>query len=228
MQLSELRKDCRFLVNTSTSEYGDDDLDRAINKHYDQFVTFIWRNQAEWQFDDSNNDTLAVARTSLIADQRDYLLPTDAREVRRIEVRDANGNFRKVDLVHEADVHQSLDEYYKESGLPLQFALRGRSVILYPPPSEEATTLVQGLQIYVSRSVTHLSADGDEPGFDKEFHRVLSLKAAADWCISSENFNKKEYLEREAEKIMESAREFYANRDKTTPHRMRPKTEHYA
>lgn len=225
MNLEELRKDTHFITNATVAEYSNEDLDRSINKHYDLFTTFIWHNQAEWQFDDSNHNTLAVARTALVADQKDYLLPTDAREVRRIEVKDAKGNYYKLSKLHEADVHQSLTEFYKTSGSPLRFALRGRSIILYPPP---ATEIAEGLQIYVSRSVTHLSDNNDEPGFDKEFHRILSINASIDWCISSENFRKKQELEQEAQKIMQSAREFYANRDKTTPKRMRPKREHYA
>ena len=227
MQLSELRTDTRFITNAQSGDFSDADLDRSLNRHYDLFTTFIWRNQGEWRFSDSNHDKFDIAQTDLVADQQDYLLPTDAKRIHRVEVKNAGGDFYRLKRLHEKDVGISLEEFGGKAGSPFRFSLRGRSLILYPKPSAESVTLTEGLQLYVSRSVTPLEDDADEPGFDREFHRILSLGAALDWCISAENFRKKQELEQEIDKLMASAREFYANRDDTTPNRIRPKKEHY-
>lgn len=227
MDLSSLRTDIRFITNTTSDDFSDTDIDRSINRYYDQFVTFIWKNQAYWRFSDSNYDKFDVSITSLVPGQPDYKLPTDARQIFRVEVKNSGGDLQLLRRLHEPDVGISLDEYGGEDGTPHSFALRGRSIILYPAPASDSVTTTEGLNVYVSRSVTELSATDDEPGFDREFHRVLSYGASIDWCISSENFKKKRELEKELQKIMESAREYYANRDQTIPPRFRVKKESY-
>lgn len=228
MELSELRTDTRFLTSTSSDDFTDADLDRALNRHYDQFVTFIWKNQAYWRFDDSNKNTFAIAKTDLVDGQRDYLLPTDAREIHRVEIKDAGGEFRRLHRLYDEDLGIALSDYDDEKGTPFRFSLQGRSLLLYPPARTEDVTETEGLHIYVSRSVTLLSSSSDEPGFDREFHRVLSYGAAIDWCIAAENLTKKRELDKELQKIMESARQFYAQRDQSIPQRIRPKTENYS
>ena len=228
MNLEALKLDVRFLTNATSDDFSEVDLLRSLNRHYDLFTTFIWNNQGEWRFDDSNHDTFAVADTDLVVNQRDYFLPTDARQLHRVEVKNKGGDYIKLKRLHEADMGLSLSEFAKETGTPLRFAVRGRSLILYPAPSTDGVELAQGLRIYVSRSVTEMENNTDEPGFDREFHRVLSLGASVDWCISSENFRKKQELEQEMNKLMESARQHFANRDKTNPNRIRPKKENYA
>jgi hypothetical protein len=112
--------------------------------------------------------------------------------------------------------------------MPSRFTIRGRSLVLYPAPSASETTADKGIWLYVSRSVSPLENNTDEPGFDREFHGILAIGGAMDWCISAENFKKKAELEKEQQKIMEQAREFYSNRDDTLPNRIRPKRENYA
>lgn len=227
MNLGDLKTDARFLTNAQSDDFSDADLERAINRHYDLFVTFIWNNQAYWRFDDSNHDDFAVACTDLVVNQKDYLLPTNARELHRVEVKNAGGDYQLAHRVHEPDIGISLEEYHDDPGTPFRFAVRGRSLILYPAPSSDGVTTTEGLLIHVSRSVEELTQDTDEPGFDREYHRILSIGASIDWCISTENFNKKKELTQEQQTLFESARQFYAQRDNTVPNRLRPKREHY-
>lgn len=224
---SELKTEARFLTNTKTTDYSDLDLERAMNKYYDKVVTFIWRNQAQWRFDDSSKDTFAIAKRNLQNKQQDYLIPTDAREIHRVEVRDKGGEYRRLRRVHEEDVEWSLQEYFDEPGMPSSFSLRGRSVILYPPPLESQVTKSEGLLAYVSRSVTPLSNSSDEPAFAREFHGILPIGAALDWSIVSENTNKRNALKKDYNEYLEAIRAYYAQRDKTTPDRIRPKRESY-
>lgn len=225
--LSELKTEARFLTNTKSTDYSDTDLERAINKYYDKVVTFIWRNQAEWRFDDSNKDTFAIAKKPLVDKQQNYLLPSDARKVHRVEVKNSNEEYEELERVNEEDIGNSLQEYSDEPGMPNSFSLRGRSIILYPPPLESQVTKSEGLLLYVSRSVTALSASDDVPGFDREFHSILPIGASTDWAVSSENTKKYNTLKKEYNVYLEAIRSFYAQRDQSQPTRFRPRTENY-
>ena len=228
MNLQEIKKDIRFITSTSDTDFSDDDLVRSINRRYDEFVTFIWQNQGHWKFGDSSYSTLDKAATSLTDNQQDYVIPTDAREIHRVEIKHSNGKYYKLRNVYEDDVEQSLDEYYGKPGAPLGFAFRGRSLILYPAPSKSSVTLAGGLVLYVSRSVSPLEDDEDEPAIDREFHRVLTLGAASDWCMINESIRKKREIDAEIERIKEKARWFYGNRNQSAKARLRPKRENYA
>lgn len=224
MQLSDIKLDTRFLTNAPSTEYEDDDLVRNANSHYDNVVTYIWRNQSGWEFDDSNNVTLPEATTDLKGGTNNYPLPTDARILRQVHVKNKEGNFvrlRRVQLF-DASATASAD------GFPREFEVRGRSIILSPAPDSGSVTATKGLKIFVSRSVTPLENDTDEPGFDREFHRLLSIGAAIDWCIASDIPKKKQELERQWQELMAKLIEFYANRDKTISYKLRPKLQDYS
>lgn len=228
MKLSELRLDTRFLTSTTTDDYSNTDLDRNLNRHYDSFTSFVWENQDTWQFDDSQKGTQPVARTNLEAGRDEYAIPTDARAVQRVEVKNSAGNYIKLSRLRETKVRTSMDlKQGDTSSMPREFVLKGRSIILYPAPSATETTLIAGLQIYVSRSVTLLSDADDEPGFDREFHRILSIGAAMDWAIANQVSDKRNSLEREIEKLLIRARTFYGSRDATTATTLTPKLENY-
>jgi len=224
MQLSDIKLDTRFLTNAPSTEYEDDDLVRNTNSHYDNVVTYIWRNQSGWEFDDSNNVTLPEATTDLISGTNNYPLPTDARILRQVHVKNKEGNFVRLRRI------QSLDAPATAStdGFPREFEVRGRSVILRPAPDSGSVTTTAGLKVLVSRSVTPLENDTDEPGFDREFHRLLSIGAAMDWCIASDIPKKKQELERQWQDLMAKLIEFYANRDKTISYKLRPKLQDYS
>lgn len=224
MQLSDIKLDTRFLTNATSTEYTDTDLERNINSHYDEISTYIWRNQSGWHYDDSNNTTLPEATTDLIAGTNNYPLPTDSRELFQVHVKNHDGHFVRMNRVQTEDTPTwNLDDAF-----PREFQLRGRSIILRPAPAASHITATAGLRVIVSRSVTPLSSDTDEPGFDREFHRLLAYGPAIDWCIASENVKKKQEFEKEQQKLLVKLIEFYANRDKTISYKLRPRRENYA
>ena len=222
--LGDLKLDARFLTNAPSTEYADADLLRNLNSRYDDVITYIWRNQSGWHFDDSNNTTLPEATTDLIAGTNNYPLPTDARELLQVHIKNPDGHFIRIDRVQTEDT----PTWAMEDAFPRDYQLRGRSIILRPAPSATTVTTTAGLKVLVSRSVTPLATDTDEPGFDREFHRLLSIGASIDWCIASEIPKKKLELEGEWIKLMAKLVEFYANRDKTITYKIRPKRENYA
>lgn len=222
--LAELRLDTRFLTNTTSSDYGNTDLDRNLNSHYDSTITHIWHVQAGWKFDDSNNtDTLPTAWVDLQDGVDNYLLPSEARKIEQVYVMNKDGLYVLLKREQDSDI----DLGRTETGMPRTFRLRGRSVILYPTPAEDSVTLDSGLMVMLNRTVSLLTEDTDTPGFEREYHRILVLGAAIDWCISTDQPRKKKELEVEKQKLLIKLEDFYASRDNTTSTGFRPKKENY-
>lgn len=228
MNLAELKSDTYFLTNTSSATYLDSDLERNINRHYDEVVTLIWGSVGDWSFDDSNQTTLPIAIANLEDKQQDYSLPTTARKLERIEIKDKDGNWRLLKPIDESQITVALDEYLETPGIPVKYNLIGNSIFLYPKPDKDQVTIESGLKVYVSRSVIPLSASGDEPGFDSEFHRILSLGAVQDWCIANQLASKELGVRREKEKMQYNLKVYFAQRHRSgSPIKFNPYRECY-
>lgn len=217
MTLSDLRADARFTANVSSSQYSDTDIDRNINRHYDRVVSKIWNIVADWQFDEGKSN-LPIATCNLAEDQSDYQLPTDARQIERVEI-------YKTNWITLKPIDQSeLRTPEMDSGTPAYFDLVGRSLVLYPAPSFNGTG---ALRITLTKSVTPLSETTDEPAIDREFQGYISLGAALDWCISKGNPTKKRDIEREMKKYDRDLKAFYANRNKDYDVKIKPTRNSY-
>lgn len=227
MNLEEIKKDVYFLTNTSSATYADDDLVRNINRHYDNVVTLLWHNAEDWSFDDSQSTTLPFAYANLISGQGEYSLPTNARRIRRVEVQKKDGDWVLLKPISEEEIHVSLDEYMSTPGIPVKYTLIANSLFLFPPPDSEQVTTASGLKVFMDRSVTPLSASGDEPGFPSEFHRILSLGAAQDYCIAYEMNTKEADLRREKLELEAKLIEYISKRWQDRRPRIFPRKEFY-
>ena len=188
---------------------------RLINDRYSLVANKIWKTTGDWQFDDTNQTTLPEATVDLVADQKDYGLPSTAQKLERVEVKDVNGNYQIVYPFDEAEIkNTAMSEYYETSGMPVRYDIKGRSLLLYPSPGTGYVTLTAGLKIYVSRDIVQFNstATTQEPGFATNFHRLLPLGACIDYAVGKEmNQVAKNciYLYQETEKDMG---EFYSRR----------------
>ena len=171
-------------VTASYSSYALADITRNINNAYLDTVARIWNAAAGWQYDDSNQTTLPVGYTTIVHNQQDYSLPTDAQRIARVEVKDAGGNFQ---ILKQIDIHdvnyEAMSEFRSGSGIPEYYDLVGRSIMFYPTPSSAYCTLASGIAVYVDREPTLFTTASTtaSPGFASPFHKILSYAAAIDF-----------------------------------------------
>ncbi len=203
MQFSELVTDSLFLSGTVSSQYKDEDNKRNINFHYDDLVLEIWRADGSWKFDEGVG-TLPIIYGDLEKDQRDYQLPTEARRIEGVEIL-YNDTRIKLDFINPEDT----TTHELKTGQPRYYYSKGRSVFLFPAPDKDVE---EGLFMYISKSVTQLEDDTDEPKIDREFHRYLSMGAARDWHFARGNVNKARELERRMNETKEEVKSFYSRR----------------
>jgi len=187
-----LRNHTRYITNTNTSTYSNADLDASINRYYRLFVNKIIEAMDGWDFQGE------IATTDLVANQQEYIFPSDILKIKRIEIsydgttwrrlsiRDISSNPRQTDST---TVNQ---EFNKTDP---QCDLYDSSVFLYPIPTAAVTG---GLKIWYEKKVTDLSAVTDEPQFIEAYHAGLSYGAAVDY------FNKYKEVEFNATKARDN------------------------
>lgn len=223
MNITELKSDIDFLCGSTSASYPDADKIRNLNIAYNDVARLVWESAGSWQFDDSNASTLPIAKTTLVHNQQDYSLPTDAQRVEEVVVKDSSGNWSKLRPFDIHDTTIAPEEYLDTAGLPVYYDIIGRSIMLYPTPSSGYCILASGLGVYVSRNVTEfaVTASSEVPGFAIPFHRILSYAVAMDFI--QDNSQRQTYAILK-DKLEKGLANFYAKRDVESPSQIKPRS----
>lgn len=220
---SGLIQDCETLTSLGKNAIAGNtdklrEFTRLMNSWYRKADTWIWQAAGDWDFDDSNQTTLPVATTTLVDAQADYSLPSTARKIDRIEVKDIAGNYNLVSPIDKSQVtDEAMTEFEETNGVPTYYDIVGNSIYLYPAPDTTLTCTTSALKLYASRDVVAFSntfnatTNAVEPGFNKNFHRILSLGASYDWCVAK-GLVKAQTLRAEIGQLESEIKEFYGSR----------------
>lgn len=221
-----------FLTGMDTTAYATAERTREINRWYQRVVSLIFKSHGAWDFDDTDKTDFPTLTTTMVNGQEDYDLPksltTNATtlqggvtaggilKILRVEAKDANGVWVKLNQFDQADVGVALDEWQKTDGVPRFYDLRGNTVFLKPAPATGSVTMSAGLKIYIARE-PYVFVAGDttrEPGFAELFHDILPLGAAHSWFVKTANFDKANSLRNEIKSLEDGLVEFYGQRNK--------------
>lgn len=219
MTKAELVLDTLFLSNTVSTQYKAIDILRNLNMYYDEIVLEIFKSDATWKYDEGVG-TLPTIVTNLVQGQRDYQLPTEARRIERVEIKDKNGNWRILTPISP----DKSDEENDDTGTPNKYYVKGRSIFIFPLSDENRE---EALSVSLSKSVTQLVEDTDEPKIDREFQRYLTIGAAYDWYFAKGNISKSREMERRLEKLKMAVKDFYSKRNEDYVSKFNIKKENY-
>lgn len=181
-----LVQDANFWAKTDETKFPLVDKARSANEWLKKVGVWIWQATGDWEYDDSNLTTLPIATADLVAGQNDYELPTTIFKLERVEVKDNEGNWRRLESIDQSELDQTaIDEFLETDGLPAYYDVVGNSLMLYPAPAAANVTTDEGLQVMVARDVDpFISTDTTkEPGFSSYFHRAISVGMALDYCV---------------------------------------------
>lgn len=197
---------------TDTTELPLADFIRSANEWYRTTNQWIWNSVGEWEYDDTNHTDFPRSTTNIVADQNDYSIPTTAQKIERVEYKDSNDNWTRLKQIDKASYKISLDDLSSESSDPRYYDPQGFSVFLYPTPSTSASN---GLKIYYSRDISKFTTSDTtkEPGFVEDFHRIISIGAALDFSIVTQN-GKQARLEKLLAEYEDRLKKFYGSRNK--------------
>jgi len=156
---------------------------RYANIAVKEVSTKIWAHSNDWEYDDSNYSNLPQVTTDLVDGQKDYEIPDATFDIYRVEVKDVNGNWKKLTKLDEAEIPISEAEFLETDDMPRYYDLKYNSVFLYPSPSSSDVTTSSGLRLFINRvSDAFVKTDTTkEPGFNENFHDLISYKIALAW-----------------------------------------------
>lgn len=211
----DIISDIDFWAGTNSSNYETNDKFRSVNEWYRTVNSWIWQSAGDWEFDDSKYTTLPEATTDLVDGQADYSLPSTAQKLRRVEILDSSGDWQIVHPYDESQIQdEGLSEAETEEALPQYYRTEGRSLIFQYPIDGSKVTTTNGLKIYVSRYIDEFAVTDttDTPGFNEDYHRILSMGAALDYCLAKGKDEQVTRLNALIQSKKKDLQEFYGSR----------------
>ena len=205
------------------------DKTRLSNAALDRVCSLIQRADNKWNWDDSNNTDLPIATTALVEDQRDYgIAGTTFFRVLKVLVKDRAGYYRELKPVslNSPEGRKIAEDLDTDKGEPYCYIKIGSSIILGSKPDYGYD---KGVKIFYQRNIVYFTtSDTDaEPGFNKNYHRLVPLNAARDYCAANEITNRLPILDKEIEKLEAGLVAFYSTRAEDQSDRLRLRKTDY-
>jgi hypothetical protein len=134
-----------------------------------------------------------------------------------VEVLDSNGLYQVVYPITLEEIREqgySVSEFYKTPDMPIYYLLDGRSILLFPKPSSSKVTTTAGLKVYFDRDIDafEITDTATQPGFDTNFHRIISVGAANDYANSRQMTNAIVLTNNKLTLLKNDLQEFYSTR----------------
>lgn len=178
MILEKLREKFKQKVfgDTTVTSVPDPVIDDYINEAYQHFLILVlpyyrWRVNGE------------VATTSIVAGQKEYMLPADLVRILTIKVND-------VELAEE------------------QYTIFDKSIIL-EDENLYTDALTDGLEITYQDEYTALSVTTDEPNIPTAFRPYLYKKPSLEYCEDKEMYKKRDRLKITVDEMEAVIKEHY-------------------
>lgn len=201
------------LSGTDKNSYTLKQIASSCNSWLKLVQSWILGADGRFQYDDSNYTDLPIATTDLVSGQDNYSFDSTWLEIIKVEAaQDSSVSiFNELKPFDVKDVN-GYTEFQKTSGVPSFYDVIGSSIILKPASNFNATA---GLKFYFKRKASEfVSTDTTkEPGFASPYHRILSLGAAYDYCMSNSVRNPVG-LRNEIEVLKQELLKHYSRRDK--------------
>lgn len=178
----------RNLMRVDSNQWTTSRIVNSVNNYHDFVVGYHIAQDKKFNFDDSNHTKLPIGTTNLIANQSDYSFLTDEQGNRilnllKIEIKDSNGDWNKLDPLDESEETQALDEVVV-SGTPTGYYKIADNIIrLNKLPSANVTS---GLKFYFQRAGSYFTATDTtkEPGVSPLLHRGYVIAGAYDGALT--------------------------------------------
>lgn len=168
----------RWALASSTDFPFDPDFVQSANIALDKLIALIMRNDNTWEWDDGNQADLPIATADLASGQDNYSIAVTHLKILRVRVKDQNGNWKTLNPIQRREL---TDTQLAASGLPEGYDKLGGSIFLVPKPDYASTG---GLELQFQRGASYFADDSTtkEPGFAAEFHELVALMPALDFC----------------------------------------------
>jgi hypothetical protein len=222
------------LCDTTDNSYPRLDKTARINNALEELVGKIISSDGVWEWDDTNQTDLPVSTGTLVEGQESYSFAAEYLKVKRVKIKDLNGNWFLLKQIDQQDLEASgtaieslfgISSGNPQTGLPQYYDILGDSIRLYPAPTSANVTLASGIKadfvrtavLFTATSAT--TADTTEPGLPSPYHVLLAYKASLPYCASHKK-DRVGWLTSEIARLEDSLIKFYAKRNPNRKNRI--------
>lgn len=186
----------------------------TINRINHRVWHTIFMATGNWKYDDGGFSDMPTATANLVANQTSYALPTDLLTLERVEIKDKDGNWFRINPLAEKNLPGAVDEFQDVPSQPLYYTLVNGVINLHPASDYNQDA---SIKLYFSRdSVDFVVGDTTKtPGFASPYHEIIPIKAAIEWYkVKQPQSPTLPILIQDDLKLEQSLKEFYAKRFK--------------
>lgn len=193
---------------TLNTVYSLTDRTRNINLAWDEVVAQLYQADPNHKWDDTTNADLPFATLDLTANQDHYTLLDSALVIHRVRMKSPSGDW--VTLTPKLRSELS-DSDLASSGNPAYYYKIGGVVFPVPVPDYG---VADGVELEFQRGANHftIASTTAEPGFNSQFHQILSVSAALRYALANGLEKKIAYLQAEKAAIANAMRTHYERR----------------
>ncbi len=180
----DLYSDARYLCGldetSDTTNYPIKAFTRNANFALDKIIAWILKADNIWEFDDTNQTgELLDVTSNLVSGTQKYALATSWLKIGRVRIKNAAGTWVTLLPVNRAQLKDAI--LTENAGDPRCYDLLGNYLYLYPAPNYSSTG---GLEVQFQRGASYFAYTDTTktPGFASQFHRLISMLAAEDFC----------------------------------------------
>lgn len=216
MNLENLRSSVRFAVfgDSTDTSYGDTDLDRNINLWYKTGIAWALQINGDWQVNGE------IATASIVADQREYALPSDTLKLNEVYIKTSTEYVKAIQRDAKNISVEPDGGYYPDTP---EFDLMDESLFIYLPENT-IKAVTNGIKIHYQTEITELSADADAPNLIEPFERLLITGAAYEYCVAN-GISKAEQFKRDTAELKNDLELSYSTRSTVRRIKINPQVD---
>lgn len=209
--LQGIVEETRWLTGTDATSYSINNLTRNANRALDRVAYLIQTADGEWDFDDTNNTDLAIATTDIVSGQQDYGISTAFLKVSKVFIYQTATDTTWQELEFVGDKGEFLKaSSTNDTGVPTKYTIINNSIFFDTFPNYNSTG---GLKVCYQRNMGYFATSDTTktPGFNPQYHRLISLLSARDFFMAKEPKKTNQFAV-EIDKLEKGLVDFYSNR----------------
>lgn len=204
----DICSDIDFWASTDSVTYPIEDKTRNANFALSRVTTKIMKADRTWKHVSNNATSIPIAVTSLEAGVDNYSLASTHLKILRVRIKGPDGVYRTVTARDRKGIS---DEILNTPGTPTSYDKIGGSLMPVPVPNYSAD---EGIEIEYQPGADYflVTDTSKEPGFNADFHRLVSLYAARDYCALHAK-DRLQLIDVEIQRYEQDIIDFFASRD---------------
>lgn len=205
MTLEQILQDVDFWAGTDENTYTPETKIANANRAAEKISARIIKNSYRWTFIDDNSADFYIAYGEVSGGEDNIALEVDHLNLERVRIKQPGGTF--VTLRPKAR-REIPDHLLDNQGVPQFYYRQGQSLVFAPIPQDTYEVEVEfqkGLQPFTLGDLSVV------PGFNSQFHRLISLYVAKDYVAINDQ-SRYQVVQNEIQQMEAEIDDFYQKR----------------